>query len=93
MITPEQLTHQIETRRAESEALLALWTDLLPSRVIDPYQFKVWLRLHPFSRVVLAIERTAKKSAKLGGQMDVSYAVKFCSSVCNDLKGKEQHAA
>jgi hypothetical protein len=87
-VTPQDVTIQLEQRHA----LQALWRDLLPDRAVDPHQFNIWLRLHPFSRVVIAIEQTGKKSVKLAGQMDVTYAVKFASSVANNLKSQEQAA-
>ena len=93
MITPTELTQQLEQRRAEVEALLALWNDVLPEHTVNPHQLRVWLKLHPFSRVVAAIEKTAKKSAKLDGQMDKEYVIKFCSSVANGLKTEQGYGA
>lgn len=87
-MTPQELTQQLEQHRA----LTALWNYSLPEREIDPYQFNVWLRLHPFSRVVEAIERTARKSAKLGGRMTTDHAVKFCSKRANDTKAQAVRA-
>jgi hypothetical protein len=93
MITPQELTQQLEQRRAEVEALQVMWNDLLPEYRISAYQLRVWLRLHPFARIVAAVEKTAKKSARLGGQMDKEYVIKFCSSVANNLKTEQGQGA
>jgi hypothetical protein len=93
VITPRELTQQLEQTRAEVEALTALWNDLLPQHTINTWQFRLWLKLHPFARVVAAVEKTGKKSTKLDGQMDSAYAIKFCSSVANNLKTEQAQAA
>jgi hypothetical protein len=87
------LTQQLEQTRAEVDALTTLWNDLLPEHTINTWQFRLWLKLHPFARVVAAIEKAAKKSAKLDGQMDTAYAIKFCSSVANNLKTEQAQVA
>jgi hypothetical protein len=88
-MTPKDVTEQMEQHRA----LNTLWNYLLPGRSIDPYQFYIWMRLHPFSRVVDAIEKTGRKSVKLGGKMTADHLVRFCSKVANDSKAATLRAA
>jgi hypothetical protein len=88
-MTPQALLEQTEQHRA----LLALWNNLLPERSVDPWQFSVWLRLHPFARIVVAVEKTGRKATKLGAQMDADYAVRFCSRIANDMKSQALKAA
>jgi hypothetical protein len=88
-MTPQALLEQMEQHRA----LIAQWNYLLPERSIDPFQFSVWLRLHPFARIVDAIERTARKYAKVSGQMSADHLTRFCSKVANQLKTQSLQAA
>jgi hypothetical protein len=84
-MTPQQLLEQMEQHRA----LIAQWNYLLPGRSIDPFQFSVWLRLHPFARIVAAIEKTGRKSAKLAGVMSTDHLIRFCSKAANNLKTQQ----
>jgi hypothetical protein len=87
--TPQGLLEQMEQHRA----LCAMWNNFLPERSIDPYQFYVWLRLHEFSHVAEAIDRTVRKYTKVRGQMTADHLVRFCSKIANNLKAQSLRAA
>jgi hypothetical protein len=89
VMTPQALLEQMEQHRA----LIAQWNYLLPGRSIDPFQISVWQRLHPFARIVAAVEKTAKKSAQLSGRMSADHLIRFCSKVANNLKTQSLGAA
>ena len=84
------LTELLKTRAEDSEALQQHWATLLPELKPDARQFLVWLELHPLSRLVDAVTRTASKNMRLNGTMTLEHSVRFCSKVANTLKTEAQ---
>jgi hypothetical protein len=86
MTTPEQVMETVAQRGKEIAALESLWQSTLPGLNLGRQQFGLWLRLHPFARVVYSIERGGQKFAARNGDMDLDHAVRFVSKVANNEK-------
>ena len=56
-------------------------------------QFALWLMLHEHKTVQDAFAQLAAKYAKVGGNMDADYRVKFASAVMNRLAREKQMKA
>jgi hypothetical protein len=64
---------------------IELWQQLMSGSTPPESQFRLWFSIHSPEILREAIIRTATKNAKLNGNMDSDYRVKFCSRVANDL--------
>lgn len=69
-------------------SLIELWQQLMNDSGPGEPQFRLWLTIHTPEVLREAIIRTATKNAKLNGNMDREYRIRFCSRVANDLKFK-----
>jgi hypothetical protein len=87
----QELTQQMERRRAAITALTQLWEIAVNGQCPEQRQFSLWLDIHKFEHLASAIRETGRKQSKRHGAMDAQYLVKFCSKVANDAKAAEQH--
>jgi hypothetical protein len=85
-MTPKELTKHMEQRHEEVTALCKFWHSLIPDFSPGSHQMGVWLDLHDFDRMVLAIKKTGAKFTKMDREMSLDHAVRFCSRVANDQK-------
>jgi hypothetical protein len=89
-MTPEAVANAVSQRQKEIESLELLWNSYFPGLSVGRQQFGLWLRLHPFSRVVYSIERGSQKFAALNGQMSLDHATRFVSKIANNRKTQEE---
>jgi hypothetical protein len=92
-MTPTELKTQLNQQQEECAALKELWSSLMPDVCPDAQQFRLWLSLHPFDRIVYSVKRTASKHAKLTGTMTLEHSVRFCSKVANTRKTEQEARA
>lgn len=65
--------------------LMRMWSNLMPGYMPDDVQWNLWLNLHDITTVKIGITRTAKKKKTLQNKMNDDYAVRFASSVMNNI--------
>ena len=64
MITPAELTAQLDKRQEECVALQKLWHMLLPQFCPSNAQLNVWLERHSFDVVLYGIRAVGSKSQR-----------------------------
>jgi hypothetical protein len=92
-MTVEELRKKTAERVEQGKGLRELWQSLMPDAVPPAGQFTLWLGLHPFNRMVEAIQATGKKSLWLNGNMSLDHAVRYCSKTANIKRTQEEGPA
>ncbi len=85
------LTDELDAQSQNIEALTKLWNASFGSvNPPPPFQFHLWLSLHPFDRVVIGLKEAAKTFCREGGGMSQIHLVRFASKVMNGRKAINQ---
>jgi len=92
-MTAEQLNQEMHQRSESTTALLTLWARTVGAHVPAEQQIGVWLDLHPFERVVFGIRETGRKFLRCNGTMTAEHTIRFCSSVMNSAKTRQEAVA
>lgn len=79
---------QTDTDRASIEQL---WNSLLPFECPDKFTFNLWLRQHGAETVAYAIEQTAMKRSKLGGEMTTQAAHRLAGAIACSVTHERKH--
>jgi hypothetical protein len=87
MNTAATLTAELDAQSENVAALSKLWNASFGSvNPPQPFQFHLWLSLHPFERVVVGLREAGKTFAKLQGQMSQEHLIRHSSKIMNARK-------
>jgi hypothetical protein len=92
MLTAQQLNQEMQQHSESTTALLTLWTKTVGAHLPAEQQIGVWLDLHPLDRVVFGIRETGRKFLRTKG-MTAEHTIRFCSSVMNSAKTRQEEQA
>lgn len=93
MLTAEQLNQEMKQHSEATTALLTLWEKTIGAHLPAEQQVGVWLDLHPLDRVVFGIRETGRKFLRSNGTMSAEHTIRFCSSVMNAAKTRQEAVA
>jgi hypothetical protein len=82
-MSTDTLTIALNRREDEINALKNTWALLIPAFCPEDHQFALWLELHGSQTVLHGIRETAKKYARLNGEMTPDHALRFASKCMN----------
>lgn len=81
------LLNKIQQRIDGLTALRKFWGAVLSeTEVPEGRQFDIWLSMHKPERIMDAIRATARKRARLNGEMSLEYMIRYCSRAANSAR-------
>jgi hypothetical protein len=78
---------------ADFNSVLQTWESLLPFEPPDKFTVNLLLRQHGLETTLYAVEETAVKRAKLGGEMERPYALRLCGAIACSVTRRKKHLA
>jgi len=85
------ILEKIKEQNETIEALKGLWASLMPGAPVPTsQQLNTWLGMHSADNLLAAIQATAKKYRILNNEMSKEWMLRYCSSVANNLKVKQE---